>query len=170
MSHIDEKNINTPKEKVLNTLREFFVHTSMIIKKNINEFSGVFEIISADFMLDDDLKLWFNGFQTNPSYIWGGDSAPRFYETIIKEAISIETTIRNERLAVIRQVMANIHEDISETQKNHFKRESLEPLKKDLKAKALSAKDLSHFELIFDDNLEGNLKTLNKLSSTCKIL
>jgi hypothetical protein len=89
---------------------------------------------------------------------------------IIKESINIETKIRDERLAAIRKNMADIHGKISETQQNQLDKKVGESIKGELKARGLSPQELIHFELIFDDNLEGNAKTMNKLSSTCKIL
>lgn len=142
----------------------------MIIRKNLTEFSGVFEIVSADFLIDNDLKLWFTGFQTNPSYIWAGESSSRFYEMIIKESISIEIKIRNERLALIRKCMAEIHQNISDSKTSELNQDFAKKLKEDIRARGMTMQELNKFELIFDDNLEGNLKAMNKLPSTCKIL
>jgi len=171
--YLYESNKVDDPDWVNNTLRpkfyEAFIHTVRMTGHAFWNQSNVYELYGLDFMLDDELNLWFIECNSSPQLIGTNDHKTKFLVQMLEDLFEIQYGLYRSRMQRILSVLKRMSKESAETGAVDY------AIWRDEYAKAAvnrfepeyePSKDNS-FKLIMDMSLEGPNAFFGHLSKTC---
>ena len=138
-------------------------------EKDFLKHSGAFEMLGLDFLLDEELNLWFIECNASPQLIGTSDEKAEFLTKLLSDMFEIQYAYLRSRFKRIQAFIAKMNGDISSKKKvdrrkirNEFaviNRNKLEP--------EFQIDPSNSFTLIMDKNLKGPLAYFGHLPKEC---
>jgi len=151
------------------TFKEAFIHTVRMSAHAFWNQSNVYEMYGLDFMLDEELNLWFIECNSSPQLIGTNDYKTQFLIKMLKDLFDIQYGLYRSRMKRVLEVLKNINiesqkegtlnytewrDDYIEASKNRFEPEYVPKID-------------NSWELIMDLNKEGAEAYFDYLDEKC---
>jgi len=91
-----------------------FIHTVRMSEKSFWKGSNVFEMFGLDFMLDDNLNLWFIECNSSPQYIGTNPLKTNFLVTMLTDLFEIQFAYYKSRMQRVYELFNKINEEVLE--------------------------------------------------------
>jgi len=146
-----------------------FVHAARMSHHAFWKQSNVYEMFGLDFMLDDELNLWFIECNASPQLIGTNELKTKFLVTMLRDLFEIQYGLYRSRmrrlLTVIKKMNIDAAQDgnidydnyrtlYAQAAKNRFEPE-------------YEISSTNTFKLIMDENLDGPERYMNLLDPEC---
>jgi len=82
-----------------------FIHTVRMSQKWFMKHPGVFEMYGLDFLLDDDLKLWFIECNASPQLIGTSEHKTLFLSTMLGDMFEIQFAYLRSRMKRVHKLL-----------------------------------------------------------------
>src|SRR5205823_6438367 len=79
--------------------------------------SGAFEMFGLDFLLDEDLNLWFIECNASPQLIGTSEEKTKFLVTLLTDMFEIQYAYLRSRFKRIQEFMSSLHSQVSNVNK-----------------------------------------------------
>jgi tubulin polyglutamylase TTLL1 len=139
------------------TFQKAFIHTVRMSEHSFLKHSGMWEMFGLDFLLDDNLNLWFIECNASPQLIGTSDEKTKFLVRMLTDMFEIQYAYLRSRFKRIQEFMSSLHNQVSSRRKidrreirNQFaiiNRNKLEP--------QFKISENNSFTLIMDKSLSG---------------
>jgi len=152
------------------------IHLIRMSQSTFSSKSSVYEIFGLDFMLDDQLNLWFIEANAQPLLDGWSDDTKVFFNKILYDSFDIVYGLLKSRTKrIVRFVNKLIQEDqVGQVNSNVFYIEDLNAKRKEFKeiSKNYFEPDYvmspdNDYQLILDDNLQGMDRYMGLIESKC---
>jgi tubulin polyglutamylase TTLL1 len=166
-------NKTTDKDWLNNYLRpqfqKAFIHVVRMSKYSFMKHSGIFEMFGLDFLLDDDLNLWFIECNASPQLIGTSELKTKFLTDMLTDMFDIQFAYLRSRMKRVHQFMQRFFKETASAKEidwepwreefaiiNQNKLEPEFPLRKNLT-----------FTLIMDKSRKGKAAYFGLLDDDC---
>jgi len=163
------------KNWVENTLKpqfyEAFIHTARMSAHAFWNQSNVYEMYGLDFMLDDDLNLWFIECNSSPQLIGTNEYKTKFLEQMLQDLFEIQYGLYRSRMKRTLALIKRIHQESSEAglaDYSNWRAEYAEAAKNRFEPEYEVNKGNS-FKLIMDMNKNGKDAFFGHLDDECTV-
>jgi len=151
------------------SFQEAFIHTVRMSAHAFWNQSNVYEMFGLDFMLDDELNLWFIECNSSPQLIGTNEKKTNFLVKMLEDLFEIQYGLYRSRMQRVLDVLKKVsresaengvvdyvkyREDYAEASRNRFEEEY--KISKD-----------NSFKLIMDMNKKGKSAYFGHLSAEC---
>lgn len=129
--------------------------------------SNVYTMHGVDFVMDDNMKLWF--IESNPSPLLHGTTKQHVYNDVLRSMFDIQFAYYRSRMARVLKVMSRLQKEIEENDTvdyGKWKEEYRDAVKNRLEPEYQLSKN-NTFKLIMDENLPGTDAYFGHISSEC---
>jgi len=151
------------------TFMKAFIHTVRMSEKSFFKQSNVFEMYGLDFMLDDQLNLWFIECNSSPQLIGTNAYKTEFLKKMLIDMFEIEYKYFRSRMKRAFAVVEKLNERLLSNQDaniSDLKKLYKQEIKNRLEPEYEINKDNS-FKLILDRNLKGKDAYFGLLDEAC---
>jgi len=157
-------------EKTLKpSFQEAFIHTVRMSAHAFWNQSNVYEMFGLDFMLDEDLNLWFIECNSSPQLIGTNDQKTKFLEEMLEDLFEIQYGLYRSRMQRILGVLKKVSRASAEDQVvdyTKWREEYAEASRNRFEPEYKIKKDNS-FKLIMDMNKKGKDAFFGHLDDEC---
>jgi len=129
--------------------------------------SNIYELLGLDFILDNDMNLWF--IEANPSPLLTGTTIHRMYHQVVKDLFEIQSAYYRSRMTRVLDVVSRMKNEVttkntvdSEKWKKAYEKANMNKLEPAYK---ISKKN--SFVKIMDENLSGEKAYFGHISKEC---
>ena len=131
--------------------------------------SGAFEMLGLDFLLDDELNLWFIECNASPQLIGTSDEKTIFLTKLLSDMFEIQYAYLRSRFKRIQAFIARLNGEISTKKKVDRRRVRNEfaVINKNKLEPEFQISTKNSFTLIMDKNLKGPLAYFGNLREEC---
>jgi len=168
---LEIKKIDDPNWLV-NYLRPQFqtamIHVIRMSQKLFFKHSGLFEIFGMDFMLDENLNVWFIECNASPQFVPTGEVKTKILSDVVREMFEIQFSYLRSRMKRVHMFMKRFHEE-TENQKidwNYWSQE-FAIINKNKLEKEYEIGPHIVFQKIMDKNLPDKEAYLGLLNPDC---
>ena len=140
-----------------------------MVRHSIYKHSGVFEMFGLDFILDDDLNLWFIECNASPQLIGTNEEKTIFLTTMLRDLFEIQYAYFRSRMKRVFNVLYQMNKELEakkdidyEAWKKEYDRVNRNYLEPEYQ---ISPKN--GFVLIMDKNLNGSDAYFGHLPPEC---
>lgn len=133
--------------------------------------SNVYEMFGLDFMLDDNLNLWFIECNSSPQLIGTNDHKTKFLVTMLKDLFEIQYGLYRSRMQRVLEVIRKMSEESAAEGKVDYvkwRTEYAEASKNNFEADYKISPNNS-FKLIMDLNRKGKSAYFGHLPDECTL-
>jgi len=156
-----------------NHLRKQFqkamIHVVRMSHKALLKHSGVFELFGMDFMLDDNLNIWFIECNAGPQMVPTGDVKIRLLSTVLTELFEIQFAYLRSRMKRVHTFMKRFHLQTMGTQEidwNYWQGEFNKTNQNQLETE-YAINSTNGFKLIMDKTRPANEAYFDLLEPEC---
>lgn len=131
--------------------------------------SGVFELFGVDFLLDENLNLWFIECNASPQLMGTNEEKTNEMTTMLANMFEVQYAYLRSRMKRIQAFMAKIHSMIlsgSDLDYRDLKKEFQELNKNKLEPELNLRQDMSWVK-VMDKNYEGEKAYMNLIEPDC---
>jgi len=151
--------------------REAFVHTLRMTAKAFWKGSNVYEMFGLDFMLDDELNLWFIECNSSPQLIGTNEHKTQFLIKMLRDLFEIQYAYYRSRMTRVMTVIRNMQDETKNVRNPDYTKYKIayaEAAVNRLEPEyTISAKN--GFVKIMDENLKGPAAYFGNLKDECVI-
>ncbi len=129
--------------------------------------SNLYTLHGLDFMLDDEMNLWF--IESNPGPQLSGSSQDPIYYDVVKGLFDINYAYYRSRMKRVLNVISSIQKDLESSQVVDYKKyrqEYQEAVKNRLESEYQISPN-NTWTLIMDENLSGSKAYKNYIPQEC---
>jgi len=151
--------------------REAFVHALRMSAASFWKGSNVFEMFGLDFMLDDELNLWFIECNSSPQLIGTNEGKTNFLVKMLKDLFEIQYAYYKSRMSRLLKVIKNMqaaNNQPTPLDLTKWRAAYAEASKNRLEAE-YPIKETNGFVKIMDLNLKGADAYFGNLKEECVI-
>jgi len=157
-------------EKVLRpAFKQAFIHTTRMSGYAFWNASNVYEMFGLDFMLDDQMNLWFIECNSSPQLIGTNDYKTQFLTKMLTDLFEIQYGYYRSRMKRVLKVIHQMNAENLDTGKSDhtlWKAKFREAMKNRFEPEYQPSKN-SSFELIMDMNLKGPAAYFGNIPDEC---
>jgi len=149
--------------------QEAFIHTVRMSEGSFLKHSGVYEMFGLDFLLDDDLNLWFIECNASPQLIGTNDAKTKFLVTLLTDMFEIQHAYLKSRFKRIQDFMAKFHTQVAagkDIDKRKI-RSAFAPVVQNRLEPEFKIRENNTFTLIMDKNIKGAGAYFGHLKEEC---
>ena len=131
--------------------------------------SNVFEMFGLDFMLDDNMNLWFIECNSSPQLIGTSELKTKFLVKMLNDLFEIQYSYYRSRMKRVFNVIKRMYNEVGTTKSidyGKWKKEYAAAAKNRLEAEYPISKD-NGFVKIMDKNLKGKEAYMGFLDEEC---
>jgi len=146
-----------------------FIHTVRMSEKSFWKGSNVFEMFGLDFMLDDNLNLWFIECNSSPQLIGTNPFKTQFLVTMLTDLFEIQFGYYKSRMKRVFELFTRMNQEIAQTHHTNYTK-----WQKEYKAAVLNRLEPEYeisknnsFILIMDRSLTKKDKYFGHLPKEC---
>jgi hypothetical protein len=147
-----------------------FVHTARMVEKYLFKSSNVFEMFGLDFLLDEDLNLWFIECNASPQLVGTNPYKTEFLVKMLKDVFEIEYAYLRSRWTRIQRFMKKYYDHVLKegtiTDVLPWKEELQVAIKNKIEPEFEIKGNLT-WEKIIDKNLPGAEAYLGNIEDDC---
>lgn len=146
-----------------------FIHSTRMSADAFWKQSNVYEMFGLDFMLDDQLNLWFIECNSSPQLIGTNEMKTKFLVTMLKDLFEIQYGLYRSRMQRLLTVIKKMNIDAAETGSidyDNYRILYAEAAKNRFEPEYEISAD-NTFKLIMDENLDGPERYMNILEPEC---
>jgi len=146
-----------------------FIHTVRMSEKSFWKGSNVFEMFGLDFMLDDNLNLWFIECNSSPQYIGTNPLKTNFLVTMLSDLFEIQFAYYRSRMQRVYELFNKINEEVLEKREIDYakwKKEYKKAVSNRLEPE-YSISPNNSFIMIMDRSRTGKDRYLGFLADEC---
>jgi len=158
---------------VENTLKpsfyQAFIHTVRMSAHAFWNQSNVYEMFGLDFMLDDELNLWFIECNSSPQLIGTNDLKTKFLVQMLEDLFEIQYGLYRSRMSRILDLLKKISKESAEEGRidyTQWRNEYAQAAKNRFEPEYQISPD-NTFKLIMDKNIEGPNAYFGHLDPEC---
>jgi len=154
------------------TFYEAFIHTVRMSAHAFWNQSNVYEMFGLDFMLDDELNLWFIECNSSPQLIGTNDYKTQFLIKMLTDLFEIQYGLYRSRMTRILEVLKKINEESKKygtVDYNEWRDDYAKAAKNRFEPQYEPSKDNS-FKLIMDLNRKGSEAYFGHIDPECAAL
>jgi len=159
-------NTNWLNDYLRPSLQKAYIHLVRMTSSGFWKKSNVYELHGLDFMLDENLQLWF--IECNPNPLLDGVK-PKLISRMLNDMFEIQYALYRSRMARILNVMKKMHQETVESQKANvvqWKKEYQAADKNRIDMEFAISKE-NTWKLIMDGNLKGSKAYFGHVSEEC---
>jgi len=147
-------------------IHKAIVHVLKMTSHSFLKHSNLYELHGLDFILDNDMKLWF--IESNPSPLLTGTTKHMIYHETIRDAMDIMYAYYRSRMARFVKLIKNMEQDPKALTTNlpKWKAEFELAAKNRLEPEHQVSKN-NTYTLIMDEGLEGEKKYMGLIEKEC---
>jgi len=147
---------------------EAFIHTVRMSAHAFWNQSNVYELFGLDFMLDEDLNLWFIECDSSPQLIGTNDLKTKFLTKMLEDLFEIQYGLYRSRMKRVLALLREINQDAEGGAINYAKwRDSYATATKNRFLPEYKISSDNSFKLIMDMNKEGKDAFFGHLKEEC---
>jgi len=163
-----KKQLVTDQNWLENQLRPQFkkamIHLIRATQKPFLKWSSIYEIFGVDFMLDENLVLWFLECNTSPNFVGSNEKVEKLLVKMLKDHYEIVYGILRSRLLRILNFVNQVTQDIksSKSLPENYLNSKFDSLRAQFKQitrnyyePGFAPSPSNGFDLIIDENLNG---------------
>jgi len=146
-----------------------FIHTARMSAHAFWKQSNVYEMFGLDFMLDDELNLWFIECNSSPQLIGTNELKTNFLVKMLNSLFEIQHNLYKSRMKRVLNIIKKINKEGEETGKvnyDNWRAEYKEAVRNRFEPEYQISQDNS-FKLILDQNLPGHEAYFGHLAPEC---
>jgi hypothetical protein len=146
-----------------------FIHLVRMGKDDFWKQSNVYQLFGLDFMLDDNLNLWYIEGNPNPQLHQNTPKMSQMMNTMLKDMFEIQYSYYRSRMSRLMEVIARMQMEAAKKKYTDYEKwqaEYQEAAKNTLEPEYQISKD-NTFKLIMDENLSGSKAYFGHISSKC---
>jgi hypothetical protein len=151
------------------TFYQAFIHTARMSAHAFWNESNVYEMFGLDFMLDDELNLWFIECNSSPQLIGTNPYKTQFLTKMLKDLFEIQYSFYRSRMKRILKVIQEMNQegiDEGEIDYNYWRKQYDKAALNRVEPEYAISKSNS-FKLIMDQNLSGKEAYFGHLDKEC---
>jgi len=144
-----------------------FIHLTRATSASYWKGSNVYALQGADFMLDDQLNLWF--IESNPSPLLSGTTKWRIYLSVVRDHFEVQYAYMKSRMKRALKVIKDMQAEIvsGEPVDYHSWREDFAEALKNRIEPEFEISENNSWVKIVDENIEGTGAYMNYLPQEC---
>lgn len=149
--------------------QEAFIHTVRMSAHAFWNQSNVYEMFGLDFMLDDELNLWFIECNSSPQLIGTNDQKTKFLVKMLEDLFEIQYGLYRSRMQRILKLINRISRESADNgavDYSQWRNEYAEAARNRFEDEYKISKDNS-FKLIMDMNRKGKAAFFGHLDDEC---
>jgi hypothetical protein len=146
-----------------------FIHSARMSAHAFWKQSNVYEMFGLDFMLDDQLNLWFIECNASPQLIGTNEMKTAFLVRMLKDLFEIQYNLYRSRMKRVLAVIKKMNADATEVgtiDYESFRQQYADAARNRFEPEYLISPD-NTFKLIMDENLEGYDAYMGILDEEC---
>lgn len=130
--------------------------------------SNIYELLGLDFILDDDMNLWF--IESNPSPLLTGTTKHRVYYSVVKDLFEIQYAYYRSRMMRMLDLIRRMQEEEKKGEvdydkwREEYRKASINKLEPQYKISKTNS-----YKLIMDENLPKEKAYFGLISKDCTI-
>jgi len=146
-----------------------FIHSVRMSESAFWKGSNVFEMFGLDFMLDDNLNLWFIECNSSPQLIGTNPMKTKFLVTMLSDLFEIEFAYYRSRMKRVYELFNKINNEVLEKKQIDFVKWQKEYKKAvyNVLEPEYNISENNSFIMIMDRSRTGNDKYLGYLQEEC---
>jgi len=163
-------NKNWLDEELRPKFKQAFVHIARMIEKSLYKTPSVFELFGLDFVMDEDLNIWFIECNPSPQYVGTNDRKTRFLTKMLTDMFEVQFAYYRSRMTRAFNFMNNMFKNTEKEEDINYQtlREEFETK---INVNKLEPEYLigsnNGFKLLIDKNVEGEGAYFGHLSKEC---
>lgn len=169
---IESKQVKNDKwldEYLRPQFKQAYLHTVRMARHSFFKHSGVFEMFGLDFLLDENLNLWFIECNASPQLVGTNEYKTEFLSKMLQDMFEIQYSYLRSRWSRINKLMKKYHEMVAKNNKaglvslqDEFAKINMNYLEPEFQIPKTNS-----WTLIMDENIKGKGAYLGILKDEC---
>ena len=151
--------------------KKAFIHLMRLTESSLYQVSNVFELFGLDFVLDDDLNLWFIECNASPQLVATNDRKKTFLTNMLSDIFEVQSAYYKSRMSrtfkFMERMVAQINSSPDTVDYSKFKAEFHSSIDINKLEPEFTISPSNGFSLILDKNIEGEGAYFGHLEKEC---